>query len=350
MKSIDVEISDRSRALAGAMPSGLPMTRRRLIKTLFCSSVAMELNLRAPSAIAASPPRRASSQDLLALGDFGSGNAQQKRVALAMADYAKGLTTDLRGLLLLGDNFYGPMPGGLQSSRWKSGFSEMYPAKNFPVPCWAVLGNHDYTDTPGNEKVQLGYAASLNRKTRWTMPGKYYRVDLPQITLLMIDTQWAPNSKPKPDKKPTWMAPDEMAAQQLWLESQLASPRAAFTIVVGHHPIYSDGAHGDRPQLIKKLAPVLEKHGVHLYLCGHDHDLQHLELEGLRTSFVISGGGGAGIRAGYEARKGAVIKATHGFTHLSIRENRLHVRHLESSGQLFHAFSKGVAHDWKIEG
>jgi hypothetical protein len=246
------------------------------------------------------------------------------------------------------------MKGGVTSDRWQSGFSRVFPSSHFPAPCWAVLGNHDYNDNPGGERVQLGYAASRDHKTRWTMPGKFYRVDLPaanpQVTFLMIDTNWESINRPiHGDKNPCWMSADEQAAQQIWLEQQLASPRAPFTIVIGHHPLYSEGGHGDTAQLVDALGPLFEKTGVHLYLCGHDHDLQHLELKGLKTSFVVSGGGGAGLHQHRKLREGSVVRDVHGFTHLSFTEKRLHVRHVDPDGKIVHAFSKGVKHDWKIE-
>ncbi len=330
----------------------LPNTfsRRRLIKTLFFSSVAMKVNL---SHSLMAQEASASSLDLLAIGDFGGNN--QFSVAKAMVKYAQTLSKPTDGLLMLGDNFYGPMPGGVKSERWKTGFSTPYPAATFPGPCWAILGNHDYHDTAGNEKVQLGYAASLDRKTRWTMPGKYYRVDLPavnpQVTFLMIDTNWPSINKAIHNEtgRVFWMSAEEQAAQQKWLETELASKRAPFTVVIGHHPIFSDAKHGDTPELVKNLAPLLEKNGVHLYLCGHDHDLQHLELEGHRTSFVVSGGGGAKLYEHGELRKGSVVNEVFGFSHLSIRDNRLHLRHIAEDGSVAHAFSKGVNHDWKTE-
>lgn len=329
-----------------------PITRRRLLKTLFCSSVAMKLNLS--STAWAQDPAAAGSLDFLAIGDFGSGNKDQQTVARGLAGYAETLGKKTDGLLLLGDNFYGRMNGGLKSERWQTGFSNVFPSKHFPAPCWAVLGNHDYHDNPGGEQFQLGYAASLARKTRWTMPGKFYRVDLPsvrpQVTFLMIDTNWeAINRSIHGDKSPCWMNADEQAAQKIWLEKQLASPRAPFTVVIGHHPLYSEGGHGDTPQLVGELGPLFEKAGVHLYICGHDHDLQHLELKGLKTSFVVSGGGGAGLHKHGELRKGSVVRDVHGFTHLSFVEKRLQVRHIDAGGKVVHAFSKGVDHDWKIE-
>ncbi len=333
-----------------------PISRRRLMKTLFCSSVAMNLNLT-NNAIAqdAGSVTKKSVLDLLAIGDFGSGDERQKAVSRSMIRYAEALGKKTDGLLLLGDNFYGPMEGGFKSPRWKTGYSDMYPAASFPGPCYAVLGNHDYHDTEGNEKIQLGYAASLTRKTRWTMPGKFYRVDLPaenpQITFLMIDTNWAStNRNLHEEQRIYWMTQEERIAQTEWLSKQLESKRAPFTVVVGHHPVFSEGKHGDTTALVEDLAPLLERHEVHVYISGHDHDLQHLELENLKTSFVVSGGGGARI---YEQkpqlRKGSNVHDVHGFSHLSIVDGRLHIRNIDANGKIVHAFSKGAKHDWEVE-
>lgn len=335
------------------MPPDTTISRRRLLKTLFCSSVAMKLNL-APSAFGQQVAPGAGSIDLLAIGDFGSGDDRQRAVARGMARYTGALGKKPEGLLLLGDNFYGPMKGGLESSRWMSGFSHVFPSATYPCPCWPVLGNHDYHDTPGNEQVQLGYAASLDRKTRWTLPAKYHRLDLPadkpRVTVLLLDTNWEKiNRRVHGDRVPCWMKAEEKDAQIAWLEKELASPRAPFTVVVGHHPVYSDGSHQDTPELVAELGPLFQKHGVHLYLCGHDHDLQHLELEGLKTSFVVSGGGGARLHSHGELRKGATVIDAHGFSHLTIAGDRLHLRHIDPNGKILHAFSKGVKHDWKVE-
>ena len=329
------------------------MNRRRALKTLFCSSVFMELNVGAPASAQAVPA--GGTLDLLALGDFGTGDVAQKAVGRAMQRYAAALGKKPDGLLLLGDNFYGKMPGGVKSPRWRSGFSDIYPGGDFPGPCWAILGNHDYHDTPGNELAQLGYAASLNRATRWTFPAKYYRVDLPavnpQITLLMLDTNWEPINRAIHNDRPCWMQPEEQEAQMKWLKEQLASKRAPFTIMAGHHPVYSDANHGDTKELVQDLAPLLEKHGVHVYICGHDHDLQHMEFEKHRTSFVLSGGGGARIYPTPEKiREGSTVLAVNGFTHLSLTGQVLTIRHIDANGKMLHAFTKGVRHDWKVTG
>lgn len=329
------------------------ITRRRLLRTLFCSSAALGLNLQGQESTPAKPSTN-GSLDLLALGDFGTSDQAQKDLAKVMENYVSSMKPKAQGMLLLGDNFYHPMPGGFKSTRWKTDFSDRYPASVFSFPCWAILGNHDYHDTPGNEQVQLGYPAYREHKTRWTMPGKYYRLELPldkpRVTFLMIDTDWESiNKRIHKTDKPCWMSAEEKSTQMAWLETQLNSKRAPFTVVVGHHPVYSDGSHGDTPEMVQEIGPLLEKYKVHLYLCGHDHDLQHLELEGLKTSFVISGGGGAPLCKNTAARANSVIKPTHGFSHLFLAADRLHVRHVDSQGKTCHEFSKGVDHDWKVE-
>jgi hypothetical protein len=92
---------------------------------------------------------------------------------------------------------------------------------------------------------------------------------------------------------------------------------------------------------------LFEKHGVHAYLCGHDHDLQHLEIDGLRTSFVLSGGGGARVRALKSDRKVPYANPVYGFTHVSLTPASLGFRHISVEGQTLHAFTKTV--DGKME-
>ena len=319
--------------------------RRRLIKTLFCSSVAMNLNLSrnataanvrpgSPSKISHSVTSAAAARPVRRRPGDGKirGILEQGRRWAAPAG-RQFLRPDARRreVQALADRILGAIPG-----------------EDLPAPCWAILGNHDYHDTAGNEQVQLGYAASLERKTRWTMPGKFYRVDFPQVTFLMLDTNWKSISGGGQGNRKPCLSDEEKATQQPgWRSSsphprtihhRLRPPSALLGLQTRRHPIARDGAW-----------PGAQKAGVHLYLCGHDHDLQHLEFDGLRTSFVISGGGGASLYPHGKPRKNSVVIETFGFSHLSISNERLIVRHIDPNGKVVHAFSKGVKHDWKVE-
>jgi 3',5'-cyclic AMP phosphodiesterase CpdA len=326
-----------------ANPRAAQWSRRRLLKTLFCSSAALTLNLSSRALRAA---ELSAPDDLhwLAIGDFGSNDPSQLEVAAGLKKYVQTAGLKPEGLLLLGDNFYKKMNDGVKSERWRTGFEDIYPADVFPGPCPAVLGNHDYGDNVGGEQTQLEYAKT---KTRWTMPAKWYRMDLPTakplITFLFLDTNLpsvknGDDAKGKPKRS---LTVEEEAAQWAWLDAELAKPRAQYTIVVGHHPVYSNGQHGDTKSLVTQLAPVLQKNSAHIYLCGHDHDMQHLELEGQKTSFVLSGGGGAHTRElpKTEAR-GIFGKPLHGFTHIQVNPQRLLFRHVQPDGTQVHAFEK----------
>jgi hypothetical protein len=327
-------------------------TRRRVLRTLFCSSATLALNLK-PRICAA-----ADTDDLhwLAMGDFGKGGKPQMAVAKGMQTYLSRLKLKPQALLLLGDNFYNPMPGGLQSPRWRTGFEDMYPKSVFDCPCPVVLGNHDYHDNVGNEQVQLAYAKTPG--TRWTLPNKWYRLDFPAanplVTILFIDTntgEISGGTDSKTKQPRNHLTKQEEADQMTWLKAQLAGSRAPFTIVAGHHPVYSNCKHGDTEELIRDLAPLLQEHKVHAYLCGHDHDMQHLELEGLKTSFVITGTGGAGLNP-LENKKRPIEfgRDVHGFAHLQASAERLIFRHVDANGKEVHAFEKRLDGSFAVLG
>jgi len=322
----------------------MPWTRRRLLRTLFCSSALAGWNLSRSPLWAAGPDDTPDDLHWLAIGDFGSESPAQLAVARGLASYVRQRSLRPEGLLLLGDNFYGPMPGGVRSPRWKSGFEDMYPADIFPGPCPAVLGNHDYHDNPRGAEVQLSYAGTVPG-TRWTMPAPWYRRDWPEnqplVTFLFLDTN-TPEISGGPAGIRDALSRRQADEQWDWIEAELQKPRAAWTVVIGHHPVYSNGQHGDTPQLVKRLGPLLQKHRAAVYLCGHDHDLQHLELEGLCTSYVISGGGGARVREGTisESERGPFSKAVYGFTHIQANPRELTIRHLDANGRLLHSFRK----------
>ena len=320
-------------------------SRRRAIRTLFFSSAAMSLNLRATAA-----PSDIGNEGInfLAIGDFGTGSNDQKAVSKAMQEFGGKNQMIPDAMLMLGDNFYSSVKGGFttESDRWRTDIEEMYPKSAFPKPFYPVLGNHDYHDNAGGELVQLNYAKKSSG--RWTFPSKWYSIDLgsptPLVTLICLDSN-LPSVSGSGQGEVTddplgSMTAEEQAAQRQWLEVELMKPRAPFTIVAGHHPMYSNGAYGDTKPLIADWEPLFQKYKVHAYLCGHDHDLQHLELEGKFTSHVLSGGGGASIREISNPRKMPYGKAVHGFTHLHVLPGALTITHYGLNGNPLHRFTK----------
>ena len=50
----------------------------------------------------------------------------------------------------------------------------------------------------------------------------------------------------------------------------------SFLIVAGHYPVFSTGSKSDSYELRQYLQPLMEKYGVDVYICGHDHVSEHL--------------------------------------------------------------------------
>ena len=135
------------------------------------------------------------------------------------------------------------------------------------------------------------------------------------------------------------VAAQDSTRQLRWLDSVLTASRATWKIVVGHHPIFSTGHHGDTPKVKERILPILKKHRVPVYFCGHDHDLQHLRVDGV--DFVVTGAAGQ-TRNSPRPADGLfreTMKA--GFVSVSIGLDSLHCRYFDGAGNLLYRFARG---------
>jgi tartrate-resistant acid phosphatase type 5 len=326
-----------------------PISRRGFLHQSFAFSALAALS--SDLAFAHVPSSGPGAHEVLMIGDWGYEDAAaQTHVAAGMTAYARKNSIHPDAFFLLGDNWYGPLDGGVNSSRWHTNFEAMYPQDVYNCPAYAVLGNHDYQRFP-ESKVESELAYARTPGTRWTMPARWYTFEFPRknplITFLALDSNM-PHGKPpssasdKPSRDFT-LTPDEKDQQLAWLTDELSRPRATpYLAVIAHHPVYSNGPHGDHATLIADWDPLFRKHNVTLYLAGHDHDLQHLEFENHPTSFFLSGGGGADL---YDFKtdpthRGPYGQKVYGFSHLSVAPDQLTLRHLDSDGRILHAFTK----------
>jgi len=58
-------------------------------------------------------------------------------------------------------------------------------------------------------------------------------------------------------------------------------------IVGGHYPIYSVAEHGPTPYLQQHLRPLLSQYKVSAYVCGHEHNEQHIDVGDVVQYHVI---------------------------------------------------------------
>jgi hypothetical protein len=157
-------------------------SRRRFLRQSFAFSALASLGSFSGLAATASsnPASGIGAAELLLVGDWGYEDfTAQAAVAAGLRAYAKQHAVKPQALIFLGDNWYGPLEGGASSPRWQKQFEEMYPPSEFPVPAYAVLGNHDYQKFPGSKvEAELEYARNGKyggAHTRFTLPARWYR-------------------------------------------------------------------------------------------------------------------------------------------------------------------------------
>ena len=100
--------------------------------------------------------------------------------------------------------------------------------------------------------------------------------------------------------------------------------------------------------------PIFQRHGVQVYLAGHDHNLQHIRnaTEPNDIDYVISGGGGRGLYE-YDAGNAQALNEMgmtveyfgylYGFTSLHFNHEQLHVQHVDIDGNVVYSFTRSVS-------
>lgn len=281
----------------------------------------------------------------LAVGDFGTkGDPSQVAVAKQMGKFATSLGTPLTAVLALGDNFYRE----LTPQRFEDHFEKMYSDADLGCPFYACLGNHDYGTAKydfqdGKLQMQLDYAKN-NPQSRWKLPAKWYSVELPSpeaplVKIIFLDGSYWPGA----------LKPKEKIAQERFLKAELEKgTEAPWTWVVNHYPMFSESlAHGDDKVLIKRWGKLMQDYPVSLFLAGHDHTLQHLQVEGYSPSFIVSGAGGARLYDIKPSERGFSNNLCLGFNHIHVTPERLDVQYVNADGEQLHAFARTP--DGKVE-
>lgn len=236
--------------------------------------------LLAPNAFA-----QTSGLQFLVVGDWGQASAQQRRIAAAMADVAGARASGF--IISTGDNFYPSGVSSVNDPQFRVSFEDIYSAPELQTPWYVVLGNHDYEGSPNAE---IAYS---HHSTRWRMPSRYWAQEMAvgteTATFYFLDTTPIARLSNPAARVPLLGAAGEAREQLRWFEQRLQADRSAWKIVVGHHPIYSSGNHGDTPAVAERIKPLLEQYGVQVYFNGHDHDLEHLIDRGV--NYICSGSG-----------------------------------------------------------
>jgi len=201
-------------------------------------SILLTVVLSAP-AFAAEPAVQPDSRgqvNLLGMGDWGSNTAGQRTVATTMKQYVESEQRRFDALLTAGDNVYIDLQN-IFDPKWQQMFEQMYDRRVLNFPFYPTLGNHDYQHN--RYLIEWAYARSYPQ-SRWKFPDRWYRLDFPigaekpLVTVLMLDS-----NKPLLGER-------DWNTELAWLKNELAKPRTAtWLMCVAHHPMFSNGDHGD---------------------------------------------------------------------------------------------------------
>jgi len=290
------------------------LTRRQFVSTT--ASIGAGAALAAPAVAQA----ETGALPFIAVGDWGrNGHDDQRAVAVQMGKTAAAM--DAKFIVSIGDNFYENGVSGLDDPQWESSYERIYTAESLQRPWKVILGNHDYR---GNVQAQLDYSA---KSKRWQMPARYYleTQTLPDGTkadFFYVDT--SPFIRKYIGSKVNITGQDT-DAQLAWLDKALSASTAPWKIVIGHHPIYTalddgDGYDHDQPDLIARLNPLLVKHNIPIYICGHDHCLQAVKMDNIR--YVVTGAGSQTYTPNAPIR-GGFASGAHGFMTVQLSAAKL---------------------------
>ena len=282
--------------------------RRRSLLRLLPAGVAMAAAGALQRGVAAPlpPPPLAKPPGTLrwfALADSGSGDANQRAVGRQMAAVHRQRPVDL--VVLGGDNIYPSGDMALIEATFRRPYAELLAAG---VPFHAVLGNHDIRTANGNPQVAY---------PPFGMAGRFYNLRRGPVEFVMLDT----------NGNADWQR------QLAWLRTVLSRSTAPWKVVVGHHPIYSSGLYGNDPALQAKLGAVMQKHGVQLYINGHEHNYERsVPIGGI--TYLVVGGGGAVLRPVIATAQTARCTSVHSFVELEAGPHELRVSAWDKTGRL----------------
>ncbi len=295
------------------------------------ASVSRRSLLFGVTGLAALPARaRTPSLDFVVIGDWGrDGEARQREVAARMARAAESVGS--RFVISVGDNFYEDGVSSVSDPRWQSSFESIYTDPALMTKWHVILGNHDYM---GDVDAQIAYSAT---SPRWSMPARYYTqtetlADGTTAEFFFIDTtRYIVEYERKPAVR---VRGQDKQAQLDWLEQALAGSKAAWKIVVGHHQLHTvTGQNHDFPEMIGPFKPLFDRYGVRAYINGHEHNLEHIVVDGVH--YITCGAGSATVEV-VTPPSGQFASDHHGFMTMRLDGEALGFNFIDDGGTMLY--------------
>jgi tartrate-resistant acid phosphatase type 5 len=302
----------------------------QFIIVLFFATVLISCNRDAmPVGVSGNPDDPRDSVTFLVMGDWGKyGQQYQRPVATQMA--SKAAQHHARFVITTGDNFYPSGVTGTTDAHWQNSFENVYHNNALAIPWYPVLGNHDYGSNP---QAEVNYSFTSER---WQMPSRYYtvrkKIDAAHAVLFTF-TDTSPFVTAYYNGGMSDLRFQDTAAQLNWLRQTLSSSTDTWKVVVGHHPVFSTGPHGNTQELLERFRPVFQQTHTDIYLAGHDHSLQYIRQSNQEPHYLVSGGGSEATTVAGSANT-IFAKATPGFLVITLDTAKARLYFYDYTGAL----------------
>ncbi|MDR1416470.1 MAG: metallophosphoesterase [Prevotellaceae bacterium] len=279
-----------------------------------------------------------ASVNFIVASDLGrNGYYEQRTIAQLMGYTAEKIDIEL--VAAAGDVHHFGGVASVSDPLWMTNYELIYDHPELMLEWSVVCGNHEYR---GNTQAVLDYSRVSRR---WSAPAYYYTKTLTAedgaaCRLVFINTTPL-MSKYRSD---TLTYPDahrqDAAAQLQWIDSVLEHATEKWKIVIGHHPVYAGTKKdsSERADMQACLAPILEKHKVDAYFCGHIHNFQHIRPAGSTVSYVVNSAGSLARRV--EAAPEALFGSGNpGFTLCSATANAFSFFFINHKGKVIYSYA-----------
>ena len=267
-----------------------------------------------------------------------NGYYDQKPIAELMGKMAE--TIGPEAVLALGDVHHFGGVKSVNDPLWMTNYELIYSHPELMIDWMPVLGNHEYR---GNTQAVLDYR---NVSRIWEIGVHYYTKVYDDngvsIRLVLIDTtpliDRYHHSATYPD-----VDSQDSDTQLKWIDKTLDEAKEDWVIVVGHHPLYADTKKDIIAQkdMQSRLLPIFQRHKskVAMYVCGHIHNFQHIQMKGDNIDYIVNSS--ASLARKVKPVDGTVFcSPAEGFSVLTADKKQLRQYMIDKDGNIIHTVTK----------
>lgn len=313
------------------------MKNKILIVVIYCLIILVKTNAQQKIVSLNDLKIEKKSTHFFVIGDWGhNGEKKQKDVAKSMNLTAEKVEPSF--VISTGDNFYCCGVASTEDPQWKRSFEDIYAYDNLQIDWFPVIGNHDYK---GSIAAEIDYS-KISRK--WNLPARYYTkvvkaANKKTMRMVFIDTNPLISKYHHDSLNFSDITKQDTAAQIIWIDSVLKNSKEDYKIVIGHHTIYSVGKKENGMKEVRNiLNPIFEKYKVNAYICGHDHNMQHIQGNNGINYFVSGAGADAEDKELIKDENTKFAICNPGFMMVSINENNLSFYFINSKNEIVYSY------------